>query len=182
MDFDAIESGLLCALCGRRKLRHDDGDVRLVHHLYSGHLSASEGSHFFGQKIAQKVTLHRWRQAGCPDRLVKGIGGITGNEPAMVQLCSDFRAVAMHPFGQRSQAGQETIVRNAALIGLNRTRRPRDTCNARNNEPRPAPRLLFMIGEQPFATLTVWLGQADPHGRHEDAVADIECPDPTRRE
>ena len=69
-----------------------------------------------------------------------------GDLAGMLDLDGDLGTMAMHAFGQGLQAGQETVVRNADLIGFRRARRVGDGADAHDQQAGATGGAGFVVG------------------------------------
>ena len=91
------------------------------------------------------------------------------------------RAVAMHARGQVDETGEVDVIGRGSLALIERTVRIRDRHRADEEQARTAARPCLEVGRLVVAHRAVDVGQAVAHGRHDDAVAQLERSDVTGR-
>ena len=177
VDLQPIEPGGLGPACASAELGDDQIDVGLLQHLDFRRLHARHPGQLFHQEMFGEVALGGGGQAGRPERVTIACMRVTRDQPAVVQLHRDFRAVGMDPVGQRLEAGNELVIRNRGLLPRHLADRPGHPSHARNDQARAAARLLLVIGNQLFANGAIIFRQADAHCRHGDAVLQLQRAD-----
>ena len=166
VNFDAIEAGLLRALCGGDIGGRRRGDARL------GHLLRNDG--------LERRFIDRMRNCRRRDRRFAADVD-AGMAAAMAELDRGLGAAAMDFPDQPRQAGNEAIVIDADLVAA----MPAALFRRRHfhgDQPGAAAHPRHVIGDAVVGDEAFGVRRARRHRRHDDAVFDFDRPDTGRSE
>ena len=93
------------------------------------------------------------------------------------ELNGDSSTMGVNPLGQRPEAGEKSVIRDAEFVGRVRTAGITGRGIFRDDESGSSPSAFFVIRDDRFANVAVGFGNFDPHGCYRDSIAKLESAD-----